>query len=444
MLNPFRTRITRSSKTAALLCASILFLAPAPKVEAAIQYVIAISVDGCRGDFLQTFVETTPANFPNFVRLRNMSAYTYNARADYAQTITIPAHLCMLTGRPADTQGGVPLSATHGVTSDAPSAGSTVKVYLASDGVNSGPYKASIFDMAHDRGLSTALYLGKDRLSIATRSWDATNGEPDVTGVDNGKNKVDFFDNWNAPSNNGTLTSGRITSFAGLISSTTLKNFTFFHVADTDLAGHSASWTTAAGNYRTMMLTMDGWLGQVLNAVEGNPALAGKVAIILTADHGGGTPSNHHNAVPANVTNYVIPFFLFAPGVPANSDLYTFLANRVPPGTTNVLYTAANQPIHNGDLANLAATLLGVPFVTGSYMFPEFAKPTTVANPATGTNTVTWPIYLTNYQLEYKDDLAAATWTTETTGIAEVGTNFVHTVPAGAPGARFFRLRRPE
>ncbi|MEO7317800.1 MAG: alkaline phosphatase family protein [Chthoniobacteraceae bacterium] len=419
------------------------FFAPTPSAEAAIQYVIAMSVDGCRGDFLQTFIETTPANFPNFVRLRNASAYTYNARPDFALTITIPDHLCMLTGRPVDTQGGVPLSATHGVTSDAPGVTSTIHVYPATDGVNSGPYKTSIFDMVHDRGLSTALYLGKDRLAIATRSWNATNGAADFTGVNNGKNKVDFFQQVEA-SGNAAATPGMLTNFVTSIQNTTLRNFTFFHFADTDYAGHSSGWTTTVGGgYRNGMLTMDGWLGQILDAIQNNAALMGKVAILLTADHGGGTPSNHHNVVPLNVTNYTIPFFLSAPGVPANSNIYSFLANRVNPGSANINYTAAAQPMRNGDIANLAATLLGVPFVTGSTMMPEFVKPTTVASPATGSITVTWPIYLTNYALEYKDDLNAATWTTETAGIAEVGANFVHTVPGTAPGARFFRLRRP-
>jgi hypothetical protein len=338
----------------------------------------------------------------------------------------------------------LPLSATHGVTSDAPSAASTIHVYLASDGVNSGPYKASIYDMVHDRGLSTALYLGKTRLSIATRSWDATNGALDTTGVDNGRNKVDFFQNVEAQ-NNAAATPGMLSNLVTSIQNTTLRNFTFFHVADTDYAGHGSSWsTTVGGAYRNGMITMDGWLGQILDAVQNNAALTGKVAILLTADHGGGTPTNHHNATPVNVTNYTIPFFLSAPGVPGNTDIYAFLANRTNPGSANPLYTAAGQPMRNGDIANVAAGLLGVPFVTGSTVMAEFVKPTTVANPATGVITVTWPIYLTNYTLEYKDDLSAATWTTETTGIAEVGTNFVHTVPPTAPGARFFRLRRPQ
>src|SRR4051794_19983414 len=65
-----------------------------------VRHVIAISVDGARGDFLKTFIETAPREFPNFTRLRALSASTFNARCDFSESITIPNHLCMLTGRP--------------------------------------------------------------------------------------------------------------------------------------------------------------------------------------------------------------------------------------------------------------------------------------------------------------------------------------------------------
>ena len=87
-------------------CAPV-FCSPRPR-RADIQYVIAISIDGLRGDFLKTFVETAPTEFPNFVRLRNQSAFTFNARCDYTDSITIPDHLCMLTGRPSRLRRACP------------------------------------------------------------------------------------------------------------------------------------------------------------------------------------------------------------------------------------------------------------------------------------------------------------------------------------------------
>ena len=59
-----------SRRHLASICAlAALCIAPLPKAEAAIQNVIAISVDGLRGDYLQTIIDTTPASFPNIIRL---------------------------------------------------------------------------------------------------------------------------------------------------------------------------------------------------------------------------------------------------------------------------------------------------------------------------------------------------------------------------------------
>lgn len=426
-----------------LLALAALSLLPAA-ARADIQHVIAISVDGLRGDFLQTFIDGSPASFPNFVRLRNMSAFTYNARCDYGHSVTIPDHLCMLTGRPVDTSGGTALSTTHGVTSDAPTSTSTVHVYAGTDGVNSGPYKASVFDVIHDSGKSTALYLGKTRLSICTRSWDATNGATDITGADNGKNKVDTFQLIEAQSNT-SATPTMLSSLVTSIQNTTLRNFTMLHIADTDYAGHGSNWSTAVGSgYRNAVITADGWLGQILDALQNNAALAGKVAIMLSADHGGGGAGilNHHSTASVQ-ENFTIPFFLSAPGLAGGSDLYSAFDNRfAPAASVRPLYTAASQPVRNGDIANLATALLGLPVVPGSLIQSELKRPLAVTR-AASTVTVAWPTYLTGYTLEYTDNLTAGPWTTITSGIAEAAGQKSHSFTFPPPDARYFRLRKP-
>jgi hypothetical protein len=47
-------------------------LLSAAAAHAEIQHVIAISVDGLRGDLLQSFVSASPQDFPNFIRLRKI------------------------------------------------------------------------------------------------------------------------------------------------------------------------------------------------------------------------------------------------------------------------------------------------------------------------------------------------------------------------------------
>ena len=411
-------------------------LAPASRAITEIQYVIAISIDGGRGDYIQTFIETAPAEFPGLKRLRDMSAYTYNARCDYTESITIPDHLCMITGRPVRQPAGLPTTIPHGVTSDAPAAPETVH----NSGSNIGVYKAGIFDVVHDRGLSTALYMGKNRLAICDRSWDATNGAPDTTGADNGRDKIDVGMIVEA-NGNPAATPGMLANFVAAIQAGTLKNFTLFQIADTDYAGHSGGWSTAAGTYRNVMRVADGWIGQILDAVQNNAALAGKVAIMLTADHGGGTPGTNHTDA-TNATNYTIPFFLAAPGIPGGSDIHRMFENRFSPAATRPLYTDARQPMRNGDVANLSTALLGLPAVPGSLMAPEFVKPVKVTRDENGISAA-WPGYLTGWTLEFTDNIGRIPWQTVSAGLSDTNGQHIYAESVWVPEKRFFRLRRP-
>ncbi len=411
--------------------------------HAGIQHVIAISVDGLRGDFLETFVVGSPATFPNFARLKNTGASTFNARCDYDYSETVPNHIAMITGRPVLQPGGLPTSQFTGFTSNlvppADNLTDTIHTYVATSGVNSGPYKASIFDMVHDRGMNTAILLGKTRLTILDRSFNATGGAVDVTGTNNGQDKIDF-----AQIQNGT-TSSLISTLTTQIAGTPMR-FTFLHITDPDTTGHASGWTTTVGGaYRNTIITVDGYLGSIFTALDANTALAGKVAIILTADHGGGgVASNAHTEATA-AGNYTIPFFVVAPGIPANSDLYSMFDDRVNPGTSRSTFLAASQPIHNADLANLSAELIGVPQVTNSLLKPSLKRPVTVAADLSGNPTVNWPIYLTGWTLESSDDLSIAlpAWSTVSSGITESATLKTHTITP-APTARFFRLRSPQ
>jgi hypothetical protein len=142
-------------------------------------------------------------------------------------------------------------------------------------------------------------------------------------------------------------------------------NYTFVHYADTDDAGHSSGWGSAAWN--NAVITIDGYLGQLFNLVQTDATLAGRTAIILSADHGG-TGTGHSTATAA--TNYTIPFYAWGAGV-ASGDIYAFnIGARTNPGTTRPDYTAASQPIRNGDSGNLAVFLLGLDAIPGSFINP--------------------------------------------------------------------------
>ncbi len=112
------------------------------------------------------------------------------------------------------------------------------------------------------------------------------------------------------------------------------------------------------------LITIDVHAGQSFHLVESDGTLAGRTAIILSADHGG-TGTGHSTATAA--TNYTIPFFAWGAGV-GHGDFYSInSATRLNPGTARPDYNAIGQPIRNGDGGNLAAlSLLGLGPIPGS------------------------------------------------------------------------------
>lgn len=325
-------------------------------LSASAQYVIHVSVDGLRPDAV---INQTAAQLPNFYRLRTQGAITDNARADYDYTITLPNHTTQLTGR------GVFGAAGHNWVrnGDEPP-----NVTLHS---NKGAYVASAFDVAHDNGLRTGMWASKTKFSLYDNTYDNYDpdnpgspsplqiGAADVTGADNGRDKIDV-----SPT---IVDHDSVTAVNNFVSAMTANpaQYSFVHLHDPDSAGHSAGWMTPT--YLSAVRDADARLGQIFGLIDTNPALMGKTAIVLTADHGGGSssPTDHSNA--SAQVNYTIPFYVWGPGVPAGADLYAMNpGTRADPGTARPLYSAPVQPIRNGDAGNLALDLLGLPAVPGS------------------------------------------------------------------------------
>jgi hypothetical protein len=310
-----------------------------------IQYVIHISVDGCGSSYVQNLIEKD--KLPYFKRLQSEGAGTFNARADYDITVTLPNHTTQITGR------GVLGPAGHNWTSNAlPAKGQTIHN-------NKGSYIAGIFDVAHDNGLSTAMFAGKTKFCLYDVSYNSANGAPDATGPDNGRRKIDSY----------VCNEDSALLVAEFISATQTKpvNFAFLHFADPDAAGHLFTWGSAA--YNNTLMHIDNYLGRILNLVNSNEILKGKTCIVLTADHGG-KGRNHSKA--DDPLDYTIPFFVWGPGIPAGADLYELnRGTRLDPGTGRPTYSAPEQPIRNGDAANLELKLLGLGPVPGSTINPK-------------------------------------------------------------------------
>jgi hypothetical protein len=332
-------------------------------------YVIHVSVDGLRGDVVAMI---GPRTLPHLYRLRIEGAFTDNARNDVDIAVTLPNHACELTSRPVLGPDG------HGVSFNSDNGRTLEAIH--------GSYVAGVFDVAHDHGLSTGMYASKSKFALFERSWNATNGAPDTTGVDNGRDKIDVY------VNEGN-TAALLDSFIARMTAAPHR-YAFIHIADPDAAGHSRGWESAY--YLASIVKVDGLVGRIFDLIDGDARFANETCLVVTADHGGhGT--DHENA--ADPLNYTIPLYVWGPGVPAGADLYWLNpATRANPGSGRPSYAVSPAPIRNSETANLSLDLLGLPGVPGSVLdaaqdceaiLPGGADAlpaVSVTNPSPGTN----------------------------------------------------------
>ena len=300
-----------------------------------VDYVVAISVDGLNPHAIRRL---GPSGAPNFYRLIAEGATTQNARTSYEQTITLPNHTGMLTGRRILGRGG------HHVTISSDN-GRTVAAMA-------GHYVKSIFDVVHNHGGSTAFYSAKSKLNFLNRSWDAAHGQADRVGANNGRDKIDryYVDTEYA---NVTRLLARMHSSPDELS--------FVHLAYPDRSGHKHGFMSAA--YVHAVFQADRQIGRIMAAVRHDPRLRAHMNLVLTADHGGKGANHSNYKEPAN---YIVPFMVWGRGVARGADLYDLnTEDRARPAWHRPTY-AGRQPIRNMELANVVADLLDLNSVPGS------------------------------------------------------------------------------
>ncbi|MPZ52899.1 MAG: hypothetical protein GEU79_09245 [Acidimicrobiia bacterium] len=299
--------------------------------------VILISVDGLNPDVIARMGET---RLPNFHRLRAEGASTHNARTMVELTSTLPNHSSMFTGWNIGD---------HEVTFNRDN-GATIHQ-------SAGIQVSSIFTVAHDNGLSTALYAGKPKFDFYDRSWNEDFAEPDVTGTDDGPDKIDDYQR----ASGGVTTRDYVTKLGE-------EGFgiSVVHYAEVDDAGHDHG--SGSPEYRGAIADVDAWIGDILNVVEADRDLAENTVLVVTADHG--TSGTSHGD-PGDPDNYTILFYIWGTGIP-HADLYTLAeGSRTDPGTRQPLNGEAEQPIRNGDVANLILDLIHLGPVPGSTINTE-------------------------------------------------------------------------
>ncbi len=317
-----------------------------------IRYAVIISIDGMAERLARPLLEG--GKLPALARLKREGGHTGNARTDFFNTTTLPNHVCMLTGVPSGHTAGFPDSVHHGYTKNIPpEPGET----LHNAGNQARRYLPSVFDVAHDLGRVTCLFAGKSKFVLFAASYDEQNGAPDPVPPDDGRSKIDHLVIEHD-------TEALVDRFIEQQRSRPC-HLSLLHLIDPDTAGHRWGW--GSDEYLDSLARCDRFVGRLLEAVEGDPVLRGRTALIVTSDHGGVGKSHLQNRRPENFT---VAFYLWGPGVPAGVDLYRwFSAARADPGAGNPPYGTERQPLRNGDAGNLALGLLGLPPVPGSLMF---------------------------------------------------------------------------
>ena len=422
---PLKTTFTGLVLPTTTLLVTLLGATPLPAQQ--VSCVIHISVDGLRPDAITAL---GPANVPNFYRMRTEGAFTDNARSDYDYTETLQNHTTQMTAR------GVLGPTGHNWTGNSdPAAGETLHS-------NKGSYVAGVYDVAHDNGLRTGHYASKSKFSLFNTSWNATYGAPDLVPPDYGRDKIDVYLN---NSDTAVLENSMLASMTAQP-----FQYVFLHLRDPDSTGHSSGWivspTTSA--YCNTIRLMDSRLGQIFNLIDTDARFTGRTAIVLTADHGG---SGTGHGDPTLAADYTIPFYVWGPGVMPAADLYLLNpTSRLNPGTGRPLYSAPVQPIRNGDAANLALELLGLPAVPGSTIGVAQDLAVTVPPPSdfqltiAGSDAVVGFTMQTNvrYDIQGRADLTSGDWSdvqTNIQGIAGSHTNVI--VGQAASAHHFYRLK---
>ena len=308
---------------------------PADDGDDQINYVIAISIDGLNPRAIEELGKSRTAAFHRLIR---EGASTLNARTVHERTSTTPNHTSMLTGRRVDAKHG-----GHGYTENFDN-GDTIHR-------TAGHYVASVFDVVHDHGGSTAFFGSKAKFRLYNRTWNAQGG-PDRVGRNNGRAKIDRF----IIDQNNTRLVDKVT--ADLRRGP--REFTFVHLSLPDRVGHASGFM--GEQYLDAVQRTDRLVGRILNTVADRPELRRHTLVILTADHGG-QGAAHYN--PRNLQDFRIPFMAWGSGVLAGRDLYGLNPKFRSPGNSRTSYRG-KQPIRNGDLANLATDALDLPRVPGS------------------------------------------------------------------------------
>ncbi|MCE9590631.1 MAG: ectonucleotide pyrophosphatase/phosphodiesterase [Planctomycetes bacterium] len=250
--------------------AIIAHAADAPATQPAAQptrRVLIVSIDGLRPDVLLR------ADAPNLRRLMATGSFSFWARTT-DMAITIPSHTSMVTGVSPSKHG-----ITWNGSPDLPE-----PIY---------PKVPTIFTLAHDAGLTTAMAVGKSKFYVLTR--------PETL-------------DWSYLPKETAHEDKEVAAAAVKIIHEHRPTLLFVHLPRVDTTGHALGW----GGLEQLEAVhlADAALGLVLESLD-KEGLRGSTLVIVSADHGGA--GRGHG--PDDPRSRFIPWIVAGPGVRPNHDL---------------------------------------------------------------------------------------------------------------------------
>jgi hypothetical protein len=251
---------------------------PLPGALARVSRVVIVVVDGLRPDLIG------PERSPNIHRLATEGATTLDART-VRPSLTLPAHTSMVTGL---------TPAWHRVVWN------KHRPRLEKLDI------ATIFDVAHEAGLGTALFGGKEKLQYLGRP-----GTVDKIGVVH-------------KSHDATIMAEALAHLKKK-----KPGLTLIHLPDVDVTGHGAGWGSEL--QLAALLEADRVIGLLLEALDGTK-LGRSTAIVLTADHGG--EETMHG--PGRALDLEIPWIAWGPGI-ARQTLPSVCVTSTAPAALDLL-----------------------------------------------------------------------------------------------------------
>lgn len=232
-ISPTATPLPTLTATASLVPTATLPLEPTltPTPAPLARRVLILSIDGFRPDAIPL------APMPNLTALLQNSAYTLTAQTIHPSA-TLPAHASMLSGLCPDK---------HGV---------DWNDYLPELGFAN---MTDIFDLAHDAGMQTAMFVGKEKLRQLV--------EPEDTDIFQFINDRDLV-----------ITDHILQDFPADF------RLMFVHFPTTDWMGHEYGWLS--GEQLSVLFRADEALAKLLAELDAR-GIRNETLIIITADHGG-------------------------------------------------------------------------------------------------------------------------------------------------------------